>query len=502
MSLCRYLPVPSDRMGIIWSLLSVKDSIILEYGPAGTTHFSMGFYGTLGVDWQQRLFTTHMNEDDVVMGDVTRLEEAIVELDKSYEPKVIFVVASSISAVIGTDIKGVCNYMQKEVQAKLVAFEQGGFRGDYSIGLTEVYKLLVNNLPCKEQKKKKKMFNIIGASMGSYRAASDVWELQNLMREAFGYEMHTCLCHETSVDEIADIGTAEINLVMRQEGLAAAEVLKNKFDMPFVFSAPYGYAATLAWLEDVGKILGQVPDVKMCARLRLKAQNTASLKMYAMMMGRKKTPQAAVTDGYNTYEEEFHRTRRLLEELRGSDAEIMICTKSDLVLRDLDLLKSFPKVTVSWSVNTLDEQFCADMDNAVSIERRLKAMRQTYEAGIRTVCFVSPIFPRITDVKAIIEEVKDYADLIWLENLNLRGQFKGGIMTYIREKYPDLIPLYEEIYNKKRLEYWQALEQDISNYAKEQGFPYRINDLPYGRSEKGKPVIVNYFYHEKIRLTK
>ena len=46
-----------------------------------------------------------MNEDDVVMGDVTRLEEAIVELDKSYEPKVIFVVASSISAVIGTDIK-------------------------------------------------------------------------------------------------------------------------------------------------------------------------------------------------------------------------------------------------------------------------------------------------------------------------------------------------------------------------------------------------------------
>lgn len=41
MSLCRYLPVPSDRMGIIWSLLSVKDSIILEYGPAGTTHFSM-----------------------------------------------------------------------------------------------------------------------------------------------------------------------------------------------------------------------------------------------------------------------------------------------------------------------------------------------------------------------------------------------------------------------------------------------------------------------------
>lgn len=161
----------------------------------------------------------------------------------------------------------------------------------------------------------------------------------------------------------------------------------------------------------------------------------------------------SVTDGYNPYEAEFGNTRRLLEELKGTQAEIMICTKSDLVLRDLDLLKRFPKVTVSWSVNTLDEQFRSDMDRAVSIERRLAAMRRTYEAGIRTVCFVSPIFPGITDVKAIIERVKDFADLIWLENLNLRGQFKGVIMDYIREKHPSLVPLYEDIYNRKRTEY-------------------------------------------------
>lgn len=210
----------------------------------------------------------------------------------------------------------------------------------------------------------------------------------------------------------------------------------------------------------------------------------------------------SVTDGYNLYEAEFRNTRRLLEELRGTQAELMICTKSDLVLRDLDLLKQFPKVTVSWSVNTLNEEFRADMDRAVSIERRLHAMRQVYEAGIRTVCFVSPIFPGITDVKAIIEEVKGYADLIWLENLNLRGQFKGEIMAYIREKHSALFPLYEEIYNQKRLDYWKALEEEISSYAAQQGFPYRVNDLPYGRSEKGKPVLVNYFYHEKIRLNR
>lgn len=208
----------------------------------------------------------------------------------------------------------------------------------------------------------------------------------------------------------------------------------------------------------------------------------------------------SVTDGYNPYEEEFCRTRRLLEELKGTNAEIMICTKSDLVLRDLDLLKKFPKVTVSWSINTLDEQFRMDMDRAVSIERRIEAMKKVYEAGIRTVCFVSPIFPGITDVKSIIGRVRDFADLIWLENLNLRGQFKGTIMSYIKDNHPDVHALYDEIYNKKRMDYWESLEKEISMFAKQNGFPYIVNDLPYGRSEKGKPVIVNYFYHEKIRL--
>lgn len=208
----------------------------------------------------------------------------------------------------------------------------------------------------------------------------------------------------------------------------------------------------------------------------------------------------SVTDGYNPYEERFRRTRRLLEELQGSRAELMICTKSDLVLRDLDLLRTFPRVTVSWSVNMLDEAFRADMDQAVSIERRLTAMQRVYEAGIRTVCFVSPIFPGITDLRAIIERVRNFTDLIWLENLNLRGAFKATILDYIADRHPDLVPLYDAIYHRKDTTYWRQLEAEIAAFAAANGLPYRINDLPYGRSEPGKPVLVNYFYHEKIRL--
>ena len=207
----------------------------------------------------------------------------------------------------------------------------------------------------------------------------------------------------------------------------------------------------------------------------------------------------SVTDGYLPQEEQFQNTRRLLEQLIGSGAEILICTKSDLVVRDIGLLKQLGKVTVSWSINTLDETFRKDMDKAVSVERRLAAMKTVYDAGIRTVCFISPVFPGITDFTAIFHRVKNQCDLVWLENLNLRGGFKQDILNYIQEKYPDLLPLYEAIYQKGDRSCFQELEKQAAQLAAENHCPFVENDLPYGRATPGRPVIVNYFYHEEIR---
>ena len=207
----------------------------------------------------------------------------------------------------------------------------------------------------------------------------------------------------------------------------------------------------------------------------------------------------SVTDPYLPQEEKFCRTRTLLEELQASGVRLSIATKSDLVLRDLDLIKTFKDARVSWSVNTLDEDFRKDMDNAASIERRLDAMKIFHDAGVRTTCFISPIFPGITDVKAIIERVKGQCNLIWLENLNLRGSFKGSILDYIREKHPELTGLYEEIYIKGELGYWQSLDREVKAYAAENGLDYVTNDDSMKRPFEAPPVIVNFFYHEKIR---
>lgn len=207
----------------------------------------------------------------------------------------------------------------------------------------------------------------------------------------------------------------------------------------------------------------------------------------------------SVTDPYQPCEERYKRTRAILEQLQGSGAKLSIATKSDLILRDLDLIKTFPNARVSWSVNTLDESFRSDMDNAVSVERRLAAMKIFHDAGVRTTCFISPIFPEITDVKAIIDRVKNSCNLIWLENLNLRGTFKQQILEYIAKNYSHLKSLYREIYTHGSRMYWECLDCAIRDYSKQIGLEYVTNDDTLKRPFDSPPVIVNYFYHSEIK---
>ena len=206
----------------------------------------------------------------------------------------------------------------------------------------------------------------------------------------------------------------------------------------------------------------------------------------------------SVTDGYIPQELKYEGTRAFLTQMQGAKIHLIITTKSDLVTRDIDLIKTFPDPLVSWSINTLDESFKSDMERTPSIERRIEAMRKCHEAGIRTTCFISPIFPGITDVLGIIDRIKDCCDYIWLENLNLRGGFKKTIIDYIHSHRPELDELYSRIYSKGDLTYWKELDKTVDGYAKENGFEYVIDEEPFLRNATGKPIIINYFYHSTI----
>lgn len=338
MSLCRFLPIPSDRMGILWSLLTIDDSVILEYGPAGTTHYSVGFFGKMNLGKENRLFTTHMSEDDVIMGNTERLEDAIREVDEVFSPKVMFIVASSVSSVIGTDIRGISNQMQPEVKAKLIALDEGGFKGDYSAGQREITKQIVKALveepKDNQDNKNNKKFNIIGASMGSYRIESDINELSKLMFEAFDYSLHASLFTETSIEQIQTMSEAQVNLVIGESGLETAEYLKEKFNIPYVYACPYGYKGTLNWLEQIASVLSAEINPLVLNELNEKIAESSHYPMFLRMM-RSSQPKAYIYGDYDN-------AKGIAKFLEDMACEVQVECKHSLKGLDSDNISYMP----------------------------------------------------------------------------------------------------------------------------------------------------------------
>ena len=190
---------------------------------------------------------------------------------------------------------------------------------------------------------------------------------------------------------------------------------------------------------------------------------------------------SSVTDCYNQYEKEYCITRNILKQLVNSDCNLSISTKSKLILRDIDLLKQMKNLIVCMSINTLNEKFRSDMDNASTIKERMDTLKELHNNGIYIVLFMSPIFPYITEWKEIIDQTKDYVDEYWFENLNLRGNYKKEILDYIRTNYSDLYSDYIDIYLKKNNKYWKDLAEEINNYC-------NLNNINY----------TNYFYHKEL----
>lgn len=277
-----------------------------------------------------------------------------------------------------------------------------------------------------------------------------------------------------------------VKSVLTKSNLPVADFSVNPYT-GCAHACKYCYASFMKRFSNHSEPWGEFVDIKHWPNIK-NPQKYAGKELFI----------GSVTDPYQPLEEKYERTRSLLEQMQGSGCQISIATKSDLVLRDLDLIKTFPNARVSWSINTLNESFQQDMDRAVSIERRLATMKAFHDAGVRTTCFISPIFPGITDVPAIIRRTKQQCNLVWLENLNLRGGYKTLILDYISEKYPKLLPLYQAIYQKRERGYWAMLDEEMRQFTQAEGLLYVRNDDSIKRPFSEPPIVVNYFFHEEI----
>jgi DNA repair photolyase len=197
-------------------------------------------------------------------------------------------------------------------------------------------------------------------------------------------------------------------------------------------------------------------------------------ELLARQLARRRTPLtecvllSSVTDPYQPPEKKFELTRRLLEILAHHDVPVSILTKSDLILRDADILARFTSAEVGISFGTADDAWSLLLEPRASPpSQRLAALRTLRERGIGTYAFVSPFLPGVSHIDRIVDALAGTADAIGVEAINTKAGTWPATLDVIARR--DRAAAKECARLALDPEYWRALEAHTRQLAAQSG---------------------------------
>ena len=184
-----------------------------------------------------------------------------------------------------------------------------------------------------------------------------------------------------------------------------------------------------------------------------------------------------VTDSYQALEKKYKIMRKVLKVILKHKNPIIISTKSDLILRDFDLISELSQVAcvnIACTITTKDEKIRQKIEpQACSTEKRFKVLEQFKKTGASVGIHVMPVIPFITDNKENLESIFQYASHIEVDyllpgTLYLRGDTRKYFLQFIKNEFPEIYGKYLYLYRQggaNRL-YKNKLYKMINNLRK------------------------------------
>lgn len=165
----------------------------------------------------------------------------------------------------------------------------------------------------------------------------------------------------------------------------------------------------------------------------------------------------SMTDPYLPLEDEFSSVRKALSLAYKYGFGFTLITKSNRVLKDLDLLKAInnkTKCVVQMTLTTYDEDLCKKIEpNVSTTKERVEALKKLNEAGIPTVVWLCPILPFINDtednIKGILNyciEAKVYGVICFGMGLTLREGNREYFYNQLDQSFPNIKDKYIQTY--------------------------------------------------------
>ena len=192
------------------------------------------------------------------------------------------------------------------------------------------------------------------------------------------------------------------------------------------------------------------------------------------------------TDPYQPAEQRYEVTRAILEELaQHKGLELGIVTKSNLVLRDAEILRRIAannRLFVNLTVTTVDVALARKLEpRAPRPDLRLEAVRQLNLAGVDAGVICAPVMPEITDhprdLEALVKAAREAgAKYVFANPLFLKPCSAAVFLPFLEEQFPALVPIYRERYRQKAFlprGYGERLSALMAALRKKYGFGER-----------------------------
>lgn len=161
----------------------------------------------------------------------------------------------------------------------------------------------------------------------------------------------------------------------------------------------------------------------------------------------------SMADPYQPCEKELQVTRRCLELLDKYEFGATVITKSDLVLRDIDLFESInrkSKAVLQMSLTIADDELSRKIEpNVVNSRRRYEVLKEFQKRGIPVVVWMTPILPYLTDTKENIETILDWcidAGVKGIICFNIGMTLRDGDREYYYQRLDHLFQGLTETY--------------------------------------------------------
>lgn len=161
----------------------------------------------------------------------------------------------------------------------------------------------------------------------------------------------------------------------------------------------------------------------------------------------------SMTDPYVPIEEELQLTRRCLNQIERFEFGVTIQTKSNLIMRDIDILEKINRKTkcvVAMTLTTSDEELCKRLEpNVCTTEERFRVLQAMRDRGIPTIVWMTPILPFINDTMENIKGLLDYctkAGVYGIINDGMELTLRAGSREYFYEQLDRLFPGLKDKY--------------------------------------------------------